>query len=253
MRRLSLCALVGLSVVSPGCRSAGKAVEAGGEGARKIVRDIDVTGTAKQAEARTDFLKAAAQRLQEIDVDALNAAIAELKVSVTLLNERLAALSPEDWQQLQQDLSGSLSALREQLEGAPIQRASTAVLNVAETIDAKAKVLELDRVNELLRQAGTALEEVRAAVQQLDQNLKTAVDETRAVLVDLPTEELRETAAELQEAVGELRDHGTQLTQDTQQTLATVRIMAQVATVALGILGLGGVVWLVRGLGGRRH
>ena len=144
-RGLLLSVLLGLSLLGSGCHTAGKAVEASGEGARKVVRDIDVTGTAKQAEARTQFLRAAAKRLEELNVDALNAAIAELKVSVGMLNERLAALSPEDWQQLQQDLTASLTALRQQLERAPIQQASTAVLNVAETVDAKVKMLELER------------------------------------------------------------------------------------------------------------
>ena len=114
-------------------------------------------------------------------------------------------------------------------------------------------------MNELLQQAAGALDEARASVRQLDQNLDTAVRqldqniqdalaETRAVLQDLPTEELHQTAADLQATVGELRTQASDLTEDTKLTLATVRRTAQVAMVTLGVLGLGGFVWLIRGV-----
>ncbi|HNQ22036.1 MAG TPA: hypothetical protein PKK06_02975 [Phycisphaerae bacterium] len=253
---------VALPCLPAGCHTADKVVQSGTARTRALIGKIEPTGTVQEVEKRGEFWDAARGRLDQLDVEAVNATLRELEQLTQCARERVEAVSPEEVAQLRANLAASAEALQQQLADAPIRRAATAVLNVAETLDSRLRVLELDRVNILLQQANAALDDLRAAVEQLRTNLTTSFEDTQRVLQQaqktvqsLPNEELRQAVVGVQEALAATQVRLNELpvlSQQAQVTLRSLRLAAQVATATLVIIALCGLRYLFRRGPGRR-
>ena len=264
--RCAGAALLALALAGPGCRStqkvaqgAEKVVDTSGEAARDLVRKIDVTGATDEAARRGELWKTAQTRLEELDVEQLNATVAQLQQLAIDVRLNVEQLQPEAIAQLGTDLTASASAVREQLQAAPVHETVTRVLDVAETIDAKLKVLELERLNELLADAQTGVAELRAAVTRLNERLTQNLDQTQTVLTgvsgrldDLPVEQLQGTLTQAQQTLAALNAQLAtlpELQSETQHALRGVAWVFTWASVALGAIALCalcGAVYLIR-------
>lgn len=245
-----------LFLTVPACQTAERAAERGGQRARGVIGMIEPTGLVGETKEREETWRIARQKIEQLDMDGLNATVGEVGLFFSDLRSKLNAVPQEQVAAMADDLAASTAKLRKELEGARIHQTTNTVLDLAETVDAKLKTLEVDRINELLQDVQLAVADLRGAVQRLGDDTSESLDHTNALLARaterleaMPIDKLDETMTEVREAVGSARSAVAQAppaAESLRAALAATRAAGYLTTVVLALTAVGLLLWIIR-------
>jgi tetrahydromethanopterin S-methyltransferase subunit B len=252
-------ALVAWMLLSWGCRHA----EQAGRSARGIIGTVEPTGVVAETEARMTTWEAIKQRLDELDIQGVNDAVAALTSVADLMRARLEALPAEHVASLGDETLASLSALRQQVEEADIGATTRSLRSLIDDLRSKTGAVPADEARALIREVTQLATELRATVQRIEGRLETVGQQTETLaqrateLVEAVSadqvrqvvERLDEATAEAKTALAPIRRAGERWPETTRSldgALRSATFAVRVAMVAFGLWGLCAVAWLVR-------
>jgi len=245
-------------LVSSGCQTTQRALDAGGERARAIIGGVDPTGLAQETEERRKFWDAARSRLEAMDIDALNTAIVDASITLAQLSERVEAVSPDTISEMLRSIGESLAAVHAQLNELKLQEVVTTTQDLARTADQKLAAIDPEQVNALLRDTDATVVELCDTVSWLSGNVDRTLSETQTLLRSvneslrgMPFDETRAALVELSPTLGSLRQTTQEfptLAQAAARALTAATLVLHMAAGVLVLLGLLVVIWMVRAL-----
>lgn len=256
------CGFLGVALatllVSSGCQTTQRALDAGGERARAIIGGVDPTGLAQETEERRKFWDAARSRLEAMDIDALNTAIVDASITLAQLSERVEAVSPDTISEMLRSIGESLAAVHAQLNELKLQEVVTTTQDLARTADQKLAAIDPEQVNALLRDTDATVVELCDTVSWLSGNVDRTLSETQTLLRSvneslrgMPFDETRAALVELSPTLGSLRQTTQEfptLAQAAARALTAATLVLHMAAGVLVLLGLLVVIWMVRAL-----
>jgi hypothetical protein len=250
--------LVTMSSFLPGCQTAGEKKESKpvGHRARNLIGVIEPTGAVRETNLRAETWEAATERLEQIDIEQFNATVARVAELAEVITERINAIDPQQVTATSEDLSATVAALEKKIDDAPLDEATLAVLELAETFDAKTKVLEIERFNLLLAEVKETLLSIKGVVRRVDEHTTQASEgvqdvlgEVKQKLDELPIDEATASLSRAERTLEEVQQTSSQLPQlgeDVSATLATARLALKVLIALLILLGFATTLWIVR-------
>lgn len=249
LRFLIAASQVALLIVAAGCRSPHNGAQQTAPKLRDVVGWADPTGTAEMTKAVEKAANKATSRLDEFDVEKLNAALEDVHKVMDQISQRLEAVPVGDIQSASGDLVDSIMVVRAQLDRMQLAEAVNSVRELAEGIDAKVKTLDLQRANAVMDEAESLVADIRTEVAKLSESLDRTIDtlgrqldKAGEKIESLPVQELREDLDALKEAIDSIGKAAESLESSFQRAGTTLLV----ATVTFVMISLCALAWLVK-------
>jgi hypothetical protein len=251
-----LLAATATLLATSGCHKTERIVEAGESGARNILGRADPTGVVEMNQSIKDAATSVRERVNEVDVAALQACIAELGELIDSVRIRIDALAPNDIETLSLELTASLGAVRAQLDRVRLSDAIDSIIALTRQIEAEINTLDLEALNGLLAEARDTMAVIQGRVEPIVTSLnatietaRTQIDEVGRKADSLPFADIAAAGADIRKAAASIREVAEGLPRvegELHRVLATARTTLWITAGAVTMAGLGALLRLTR-------
>jgi hypothetical protein len=209
--------ILSLNLIACGCETVDRTVEAGGEGARKVIGGIEPTGIVKETQERQEAWGAIRLKVDQVDIGQFNETVADFRNLVQGLTQRLEVLPMEEFASANRSVAASAAALQQQIESLRLNEAVQSVEALGQTLNQKAAELDVTGFNALAGELQSVAEEFRRLGQTIAQDTTVLARAAAERLHGLPPEQLRATLARLNAAAVSIDRVAEQLPQTAQK------------------------------------
>jgi len=239
-----------------GCQAAQRTVDAGEAKTRDFLQRVEPTGIIAETKARKKTWDTFNQKADEIDVATFNEAIDNLAIVARNMASRLDAFSSDDVRKMTDDLSNTLSALRQQIEQANLAEASTAITQTANTLNKQIELFGMSELNSILLETKLAVRNVQATGTQVQERLtgttkdiRVLSNEVAKVLQQLPADAFEASMQDIKSAtaqIASISETWPASAAKIEDTLAMIRLGSRVGIGVLALFGCCAILWLLK-------